>query len=121
MYQRGILCPSRCLVHIYNLKTHLFNHRQVIIKCLPRFSGNGHWEAGQRVIAGRPMTRATAHRYSCEDNGLTTLRSAFDAVSNNYRWRRHNHFEAVLDGFAALEEQYILSARANIDGQDADG
>src|SRR5437763_6708230 len=111
---------SLCSLCIFNdLKPHLLNHCQIIIKGAPSLQCYGNGISCQRMIACSPMTRATTHCYSCENDGLTTLGSTFDTVSDNYRWRRHNHFEAILDCLTTLEEQDILCTGADIDGQDA--
>src|SRR6266446_76183 len=118
MHQAWILCSMPSFRLINNLKAHLLDHRQVIIErtaCLRRDSNS---VAGQRMIACSPVGGAASHSYARQEDRLTTFGCPPDAFSDDNRGRWHYHLEAVLYCFAALEEQDILSAGADIDGQD---
>src|ERR1700730_13739223 len=106
------------LMLIHNLKSHLLDHVQVIIKSTPCLRRHRNRVAGKGMVTRCPMTRPPTHGYTCQQNGLAALGRTFNTFSDNHSWAGHNHLKAILDGFTTLEEQDILSTCTDIDGQD---
>src|SRR6266446_9343722 len=116
MHHSGILCPPWGLSLIDDFKAHLFNHRQVIIEGAARLRCHSHRIAGQSVIACSPMARTASHRHARQQQWLPMLCCSLNTFGYDHSWGWHDHLEAVLNGFATLEEENILGAGANING-----
>src|SRR5712691_8077574 len=119
MQQRRILRSTWRFSLVDDLKAHLLNHCQVIIKGATRFGRDGHSIASQRMVACRPMAGTTSHGYTRQQQWLPALGCPLDTFGNDDRWRRHDELKAVFYRFATLEEQYILRSSADVNGQDA--
>src|SRR5581483_2607348 len=113
----GLCGSTRRLLFIDNLKAHTLDHRQIIVECAPGFRSHCYRMSGKGMIASCPVARPTTHCHSRQNQRLSTLSGTLDTFGNDYCWRWHDEFKAVLDSFATLKKQDILRAGPDINSQ----